>query len=532
MKLKNIILIPALVAGTTIMGQTPYVNENFMPTDLIGTARFVGMGGALGALGADLSAGSSNPAALGLFRRSDVSLSFSVLTQQEKPELNADMTHMSFDQMGFVFSLPIQGNAVKFVNIGVNYQKRANFNNSFIADHGNLGGLSQTQQMADLLNNTEYSTPLADLMYKGCLVNPIAYERDNNGQVILDKDNNPIIVNGYDGLLATQNNYDRTTEGGIAGYDFNVSTNIKDRLYLGFTLGINDVDYYSYSTYREFNESDEYYSLYNSHSVNGYGVNVKLGAIFRPIESSPFRVGLAVETPTFYHLKSNVAYSMDSPMYEDENYELQYDPNNFVAVNPDADLATLHMKITTPWKVRVSLGHTIDKYLAIGAEYEYANYGKTKQAYEDWGYDDWGDYYSAGSSKDRDMDAITKSTLQGSHSLKLGFELNITDHLAFRGGYNYYSSMFKKDARLDQTGPSPAFGYQTTTDFMNKSDVNIATVGLGYHGKHFYADLAYKCRMQSGNFYAFDDTYLTSKLNPINVNLNTHQVFLSLGYKF
>lgn len=543
MKRKYLLFAGAWMACMVSMAQTPYMNENYMPTDLIGSARYVGMGGALGALGADLSAGSANPAALGLYRRSDASLSFSVLTQGEKPDLNADKTHMSFDQMGFVVSIPIMGKAVKFVNFGANYQKRANFNNAFIADNMQLGGLSQTQQMADILNNTQYSTPLADLMYNACLVNPV-YIRDGQNNVQVDADNLPM-YDYYNALESEWNNYDRVTEGGIAGYDFNVSMNIKDRVYLGFTLGVNDVDYYSYSTYREFGTVSngtvsipdvENYTLYNTQHVSGYGVNVKLGAIVRPIANSPFRIGLAVETPTFYHLESYTSYSIDSPLYEDENYDVVLDQDgagNFVYTNylPDVDLASLPLKITTPWKVRVSLGHTVGTYLALGAEYEYANYGKTKQGYDDVNYDAWG--YSYGSTvHDPDMDAMHKSTLRGSHSFKFGMEMNLTDNVAFRLGYNYYSSMFKKGATLDQTGESPAFGYQTTTDYMNKGDVNIFTAGLGWRGRHFYADVAYKYRMQSGDFYAFDDTYLNRKLTPIDVKLDTHQVFFSIGYKF
>lgn len=227
-------------------------------------------------------------------------------------------------------------------------------------------------------------------------------------------------------------------------------------------------------------------------------------------------------------------------MMEDENYDIYINQDRngkFIYTNylPDVDLANLHMKITTPWKFRVSLGHTIGTYLAIGAEYEYADYSKTKQGYEDWDYDYWGYGYSRGTTHDRDMDALHKSTLRGSHSFKFGMELNLTNNVAFRAGYNYYSRMFKEEATLDQTGPSPAFGYQTTTDYMNKNDVNIFTAGLGYHGKHFYADMAYKCRVQSGDFYAFDDTYITQtggRLTPVDVNLNTHQVFFTLGYKF
>ena len=526
--------VSAWLVSLAGMAQTPYMNENFMPTDLIGSARFVGMGGALGALGADLSAGTSNPAALGLYRRSDVSLSFSVLTQKEKPDLNADMTHMSFDQMGFVVSVPIMGRSVKFVNFGVNYQKRANFNQSFIADNGNLMGLSQTQQVADVLNSSSNSTPLADLMWNAYLVNPL----NENGEMHQDENGRPL--SDYSGVGSTANQYDRTTEGGISGYDFNISTNIKDRVYLGFTLGINDVDYYSYSVYSEFGQLDdaseaEYYTLYNTQHVSGYGINVKLGAIVRPIASSPFRIGLAVETPTFYHLEAYSDYSIDSPMYEDEtDHKIYY--GDFMNYYPDPALGTLHMKITTPWKVRVSLGHTVDKYLALGAEYEYANYSKTKQGYEDWDYDYWGNFYTGNYSRDEDMNNIHKATLRGVHSFKFGMELNLTDYLALRAGYNYYSSMFKTEAWLDQVSPSPAFSYQTTTDYMNKGDVNIFTVGLGYHGRHFYADMAYKFRKQAGDFYAFDDLHNVyadaGRLSPVNVNLDTHQVFFSLGYKF
>ena len=199
-------------------------------------------------------------------------------------------------------------------------------------------------------------------------------------------------------------------------------------------------------------------------------------------------------------------------------------------------MATLHMRIVTPWKVRVSLGHTVGKYAAFGAEYEYANYGQTKQGYEDWDYDNWWGYTYGSTVRDKEMNALHKATMRGSHSFKFGMELNLTDNVAFRAGYNYYSSMFKDEATLDQTGDSPAFGYQTTTDYMNKGDVNIFTAGLGYRGRHFYANIAYKYRMQSGDFYAFDDTYIATqesgRLAPVEVNLDTHQVFFSVGYKF
>lgn len=522
MKRRFIVIVSALTFGIIASAQTPYLNALYSMQDLIGDARYVGMGGATGALGANMSSISVNPAGIGLYRRSDVAMSISVLTQGEKPDLNADMTHLSFDQLGYVFSMPMDGAHVKYLNFALNYKKKANFNQSYIADNHDIGGLSQTQQMADLWNNTSYSTPLADLMYEAYLLNPV-YGDDGTTE-------------SFDGLSSEKNLSDRTTEGRIDNFDLNMSMNIDNRFFLGFTLGVDNIDYYSYSTYSELgtvsysdgsSASDiEYYTLYNTESVTGYGANFKLGAIVFPIENSPFRIGLAIESPTFYHLDYLSATSIDSPMYEEDG-EL-YIGTSYDNYSTDYSYEKLRLKVRTPWKVRASLAHTFDTFLAIGAEYEYANYGKTKQGFDDFD----GDGYFQNSNNDADMNALTRATLRGSHSFKLGLEYNLSSNFALRFGYNFYSSMYKSDARLDQTNPSSAFNYISTTDFINRGNVNIFTAGLGYHTAHFYADMAYKYRNQSGDFYAFDDTYLSSSLSPVEVNFDTHEVFFTVGYKF
>ena len=54
MKSKIFILLSAV--GISAMAQDPYLNNTTInSTDLFGTSRFVSMGGAMGALGADLS---------------------------------------------------------------------------------------------------------------------------------------------------------------------------------------------------------------------------------------------------------------------------------------------------------------------------------------------------------------------------------------------------------------------------------------------------------------------------------------------
>ena len=67
-----------LLAAAGMQAQNTFINEQLANNsqDVIGTARYVGMGGAMGALGADLGVMGWNPAGIGLYRKSDVGLTF------------------------------------------------------------------------------------------------------------------------------------------------------------------------------------------------------------------------------------------------------------------------------------------------------------------------------------------------------------------------------------------------------------------------------------------------------------------------
>ena len=82
--------------------------------------------------------------------------------------------------------------------------------------------------------------------------------------------------------------FNRSTTGYIGEYDFNVSGNINDRVYLGLTMGIHDVHYKHYSEYSENFASNADgiagLTLIDNRKITGTGVDLKFGAIFRPIE--------------------------------------------------------------------------------------------------------------------------------------------------------------------------------------------------------------------------------------------------------
>lgn len=89
--------------GVAAMAQETYDNAQLATKDLNGTARYVGMGGAMEALGADITTMNTNPAGVGLFRRSMITGSFGFNSLSGTKDIGKDKTKASFDHVGFVY---------------------------------------------------------------------------------------------------------------------------------------------------------------------------------------------------------------------------------------------------------------------------------------------------------------------------------------------------------------------------------------------------------------------------------------------
>lgn len=523
--MKRNILMAALLAATAIaQAQDTYLNDRLTATDDVnGSARYVGMGGAMGALGADMSVISSNPAGIGLFRKSDISLTFGAVIPQKTNGWSSDndrsnfekLARASFDQIGFVWAMKMDDSNLKYLNIGFNYQKKANYNMGFYADNLSLGGLSQMDQLAELATEG-YDT---DYNLTGMAVDNGYLSKDDKGY-----------FNPYRG---EQSYYTRHQRGSAKSYDFNISFNVNDRFYTGFTFGLDKIDYLSWSSYSELSQDANGtlgdYTLYNDRDIDGTGINAKLGMIARPVEDNPFRIGLVLETPTWYRMKQSTLYDLTDDVQHQRTATLE---------------SYIQYTVRTPWRGRLSLGSTVDKFLAWGVEYEYANMAKTSMGYPSYDNDGYHNFFA--NTKDHAMNQHTKAVMRGQHTLRAGIEAKPIDELALRVGYNFVSNRYKENPSLDQMNlDSRAMNYYTSTDYMTLGPANIVTFGIGYKYKHFYADLAYKYRMQNGKFYAFDSAFdspgsqfatdnptLTGKtIQPTSLELNRHQLMLTLGFK-
>lgn len=523
--------------------QETYENTKLIDNDLNGTARYVGMGGAMEALGADISVINSNPAGIGLFRRSSGSVSFGLVSQDGASSFKyGNKTNASFDQAGFVYSM--RDGRRTFINFGFNYHKSKNFDYILNAASG-LNGASQHK-----------------LSYMKALANENNLDKTSSGwrgkfAYTSQLDNlyyNTLMMTSSDGFFyndASRYAFGRAETGYIGEYDFNSSVNVNDRVYLGVTVGIHDVHYTGHSLYNEAlvnlnNQTAGDITVNDERRITGTGYNASFGIIFRPVDASPFRIGLSVTTPTWYDLKtSNYTYLINNTK-ADGGGKLQGDYPNYTTGE------SYEFKLFTPWKFGVSLGHTVGNYLALGASYEYADYSRLDTRVND-GYDVdyWGDVYEH-SSSDEPMNRHTRETLKAVSTFKIGAEAKVMPNLAVRAGYNYVSPMFKKEGYKDGNIDSYGSNYSSATDYTNWEATNRYTVGVGYTLGKMSFDLAYQYAQTNGKFHPFADSYLdytypgqdsngndvtmTESLDnyadAVKVSNKRNQLLLTLTYRF
>ena len=537
MKSKYIFFAVSLFTALSANAQETYENAKLAGEDLNGTARYVGMGGAMEALGADISTIGSNPAAIGLFRHNNLSVSGGLLMQSDGKEFsNGKKTNLSFDQIGGVYST--RTGQKSFLNFGFNYHKSKNFDYILNAA-GSLDGSSQNKQsyIKGALANQNEGGFYVDKNKDGQNIGYVNSTSKNVAYTWSQIDFlywNSLIPNSagtYNYENATGYMLDRAHSGYIGNYDFAVSGNLNDRVYLGLTFGMKDVNYKGYSEYRENFNNAGGVLVRDERKITGSGFDITAGVIVRPVAESPFRIGAYVKSPTWYDLTTSsiteLVYSQGATI---NNADV---PNSY------------DFKLWTPWKFGFSLGHTVGNYLALGATYEYENYADINSRVNDGGYYDYfyGEYYES-SSPDRIMNAHTKEVLKGVSTLKLGVEYKPVSNVALRMGYNYVSPKYVSDAQKDPGLASLGTSYASTTDYTNWSSINRFTLGIGYKVKKFNIDLAYQYSAQNGSFAPFSnirDVSIPSGATTVkesniattaDVKNNKNQLLLTLGYTF
>ncbi len=541
--------VVALLFACGAGAQTVYDAVNIAQRDLNGTARFVGMGGAMGALGGDLSTMGTNPAGIGIYRSNDASVTFgyninSTDANYQGNTFTNNKYRWSLDNAGFVYAMKI-GNqtSLRYVNFGFSYNHSKSLYRNLTMS-GNLHGESLTNLMATQAdgitpelwsNQSPYENTgigwLSALGYNSYLINPSSTteetkypDLDENNQQRYNDEGKPLYLDyGYYVPIASNariKQFQSQERGGVDKYDFNMSFNVNDRFFWGVTFGFYNVDYQKNTLYEEEFSDGTGFILGSQNRIKGSGFDVKLGFIARPIEGSPLRFGLAVHTPIFYDLTHSTNAFIDSEYGHADTWD-----------EFDGDMHE-DFKLRTPWVVNASLGYTIGKNLALGAEYEYEDYSSMKVKK----YDIYSDEFVNTGFENSEISANLKAT----HTFRLGMEYKPISSFAFRLGYNYTTTAFKKDAFKNLQVATSFYEYNnaetihTDADFNNTKDMHTFTLGVGFKQSIFYADLAFKHHMYKSEFfpYAYVDGDGIYSPAATKVDNKRSQVMLTLGVRF
>lgn len=446
-----------------------------------GTARFSGMSGAYGALGANFSSLSQNPAGIGLYRKSEFSITPVLSSNNTESNyfssMNTDArTTLYLGNVGYVMAIKLNENNashLKMIQFGFGMNRTAIFNNRSIVSGLNNDNSLLTQYLDDadasgsnpddLVANYGFGAGLASQ------TNLLFLDASNQWQADLP--------NG--GLTQTKS---IETRGGITETVLSAGTNFDDKLFVGITFGFPHINYQEESTYTEKDDNNlsPFLKSFNrTEYVNtkGTGFNFKFGFIYKPVDY--IRIGGAIHTPTAYN-DMHDSYGATMTAYYDQPPISGNTSTRFEASSLDGNF---DYKITTPMRALGSLAFIIGQYGLISADYEYIDYSSARLRASDYSFQDENNSIRKGYS--------TANNFRFGTEWKAGM-------FAFRGGTSFYGSPYKSES---SGGLGARMGY---------------SLGFGIQDKSYFLDFSFNHIESKDNYYIYG--YAPASSNTYNSN--------------
>lgn len=447
-----------------------------------GTARYVGMGGAFGSLGGDLTCISNNPAGLGLFRNSQITVSPSLFftgttADYEGVSFSDSKFNFNFGNIGMVYAKRFNKDkttGLQFLNFALAYNRVNNFNRSFY-----LQGSDSLYSLGTLYSSQSQGYVPGSLDNFHQLLGFNTYLIDTSGS------NTTYISNGPQPGQWKQmvNRTDR--RGSVGDIALSGSANFSNKFYVGATISLSMLNYkntYNYSE-TDLTAATPFFDAmtYTENvDVSGIGINLRLGFIYRPLNW--LRVGAAIHSPTWYDMSENY-FTKLSTSFTFGRYTSQSPVGSF-----DYDLRT-------PWRFQGSAAFIIAKIASIGLEYEYADYSSIN--------------LRSGSASFINAKAFIDTAYTASHNVRVGAEL-VLKPFHIRAGYHFQMNPFVSSLGLD-------------------GSVHHITAGLGYNSrKWFKADIAYMVSLSKGR----ESMFSQFNLPPAQLSLVNHSIVISVGVSF
>ncbi len=488
----------AVIAALSANAQNEVDALRYSQISFGGTARYDGMAGAFGALGADFSTLSSNPAGLGLYRKSEITFTPSALNASTSSSYMSTPTGTTYVESASKYSQswgnagivgawsrhkePEEGGWQNF-NMGFGYNQLADFNNSQSMTGYNYSNASLGNYFANITDgtsvqelNSQTNNP-AYAAYNAYLINPTTL---GNGA-------NQYVTGMPTGGVLQSNSV--TTGGTMGEIVLSFASNYENKLYIGGTIGFDRINYWSNSTYSETALHDSIGGLHSfnmAQNVNttGQGVNVKLGVIYRV--NDWFRVGLAAHSPTQFSMNDQYSTNINSKVAGNDS------------TLRGSSSGSYNYTLTTPGRIIGSLGFIILKKGLVDIDVEYVDYTTASLSSSDPG------VFSTANT-------AIQNKYQATENIRLGAEWKLVDIFAIRAGLAYYGNPYQSSANIDASRTS-------------------MTLGCGLREKYFTLDLAYVMTQYSENYWLYDPTVVA--VNPVKNTYTLNSLMLTMGFKF
>ncbi len=454
-----------------------------------GTARAIGVGGSMGAIGGDFSTLSTNPAGLATYRSGEFifSPSFhgakttSLLEKGGKDAVTQRFSKFSIDNLGLVFNNNGDPSSKwKTRNFAIGFNRLQDFGSNLFFEGTTTGSIAaRFRDQANIEGLDVFESKLADST--GAI-----YTKTLNGvrKYTTDFDLNPAA-----GIYKSQV---IETRGGVNEMVVSYAGNYNEKLQIGGTIGVPFVRFTETKTY---NEDDvrkevpffEKLQFDQNLTTSGVGINAKIGAIVRPTNS--IRLGLAIHTPTKYRMNDG---------YNNKLYYVYTDSLRYTteAASPEGEFK---YKLSTPWRFIGSAGFIIGKSGFISTDVEWADYSKSNFALEK-------EY------------VVTQNDVNTQITKRYKSALNI------RVGGEYVYDIFRFRAGVGLNG-SP----RQDKDFWNTT----YNAGVGLRGKYFFMDFAFQQRTQKENYTPYKVLITQTNTEQNVTNTYTYNDYiLTFGIKF
>ncbi len=543
--IKMTVISLTVIMSSNAIGQNIGDALRLTQNNYYGTARSIGLGNAMTALGGDLGSVVLNPAGSAVNNFSQFTFS---------PNISLITTQSAYNN-GEGFANTIKGERQKFTvpSIGVilNFSsgERSGLKNVTLSFIGNATDYCYDEMLSKGTNDkTSYSGEIASHASKYHL-DPNKLQNDN-----FDDSKFPYtwdaLVGFRSGIISVYGGHDDRYIGVAEKYTtdpttkiedirtagpldqmynrkrsgrkydmlMNLGMNISDKLYIGGNIGFVSL-YSNVSTnYRETakdpsafeNEFEldggkrkvkaylDNFTFKQALKISGSGVYAKLGMIALPVNW--VRIGAAIQTPTAMALRETYQCSGKT----------EFDKTMFNAESTSPKGRNSY-RLITPYRANLGLALTSKRGL-LSFDYEMADYSGMKFKETDLSF--------VGDNGFEEVNDQIKETLSLAHSFRAGAEFKITPAVAVRAGYNFSTS----PERYIENGVKRSV----------KAYTKAFSFGAGYSSSDsFFCDLAFRFQKYADEYLMPYGNYIDNTPSPeIKISKGLWNIIMTFGWRF